>query len=76
MDSDDPAIEALLDRIDEAPGVRLVAIKVLSTAPLEVSINGAGSVPAYTLDGQSLSLGETGFAIWLEPLKPICFAVT
>lgn len=75
MDSDDPAIEALLDRIDEAPGVRLVAITVLSTSPFEVSINGSGSVPAYTLGGQSFSLGASGFAIWLEPLKPICFTV-
>ncbi len=73
---DDPVTAALLDAIAEAPGVRVVAIKVLDTSPFTVSINGAGSVPGLVMGGHSFSLGATGYALWSPPSLPICFTAT
>lgn len=75
MDADDPALDVLLDTIAEAPGLRLVGIKVTSTGPLAVSVDGIGSVPAESLSGTTWSVGQTGRALWSPPNKPICFKV-
>lgn len=59
----DPLATAIKRAIAESAALRLVRIRVLQVAPLLVSINGVGSVPAVTMDGSSLALDDTGYAL-------------
>jgi len=72
----DPLVEAILRRIDEAPGLRLVRVKCTSTAPFQVEINGQGPVGALTVAGSTFALSDLGYALWAPPLPPMCFKVT
>jgi len=54
--------------------VRLVAVKCASVSPFTVTVAGSPTpVPARRLSGQAFAVGDSGSALWLPPMAPICF---
>ena len=55
--------------LDNVTTLRLVPFVVTDDSPLEVTIEGGShALPARAIAGQTLSIGDTGLALWQPPI--------